>query len=305
MKQDFLSLTDLSANEVWSLFELAKELKAKYQRGEAHQYLKDQTLGMVFLKPSTRTRISFEVGMFQLGGHALYLPADDIGLEKREAFSDVARVISGYVDGIMARMFSHNDIIELARYASVPVINGLTDLLHPCQIIGDMFTIWEHRRTLDDLIVAYIGDGNNVANSWVSLTARLPFTFRIACPEGYEPEAQILAAARAQGVGSVELHREAAEAARGAHVIYTDVWASMGQEGQAEARKRIFKNYIVDSALMNVAAKDAKFMHCLPAHRGEEVTHEVMESSASIIFTQAENRMHAQKALLVMLMGNR
>ncbi|MGH7492458.1 MAG: ornithine carbamoyltransferase [bacterium] len=305
MKQDFLSVSDLSTNEVWSLFELAKELKAKYKRGEAHQYLKDQTLGLIFLKPSTRTRISFEVGMFQLGGHALYLPADEIGLEKREAFSDVARVISSYVDGIMARMYGHQDIIELAHYASVPVINGLTDLLHPCQIIGDMFTIWEDRRTIEDLIVAYIGDGNNVANSWVTMATRLPFTFRIACPEGYEPSGEVLAEARTAGVGRVEILREPAEAARGAHVIYTDVWASMGQEGEVEARKRIFRNYVVDAKLMSLAAKEARFMHCLPAHRGEEVTHEVIESPTSIIFTQAENRMHAQKALLVMLMGNR
>lgn len=305
MKKDFLSITDLTTNEVWSLFELAKELKAKYVRGEAHQYLKDQTLGMVFLKPSTRTRISFEVGMFQLGGHALYLPADDIGLEKREAFSDVARVISGYVDGIMARMFGHGDIIELARYASVPVINGLTDLLHPCQVIGDMFTIWEDRRTLDDLIVTFIGDGNNVANSWINLSTRLPFTFRIACPEGYEPNAEVQAYARSVNLGRVEIHRDPREAVKGAHVVYTDVWASMGQEQEIEKRKKIFKNYIVDSALMQHAAKDARFMHCLPAHRGDEVTHEVMESPASIIFTQAENRMHAQKALLVMLMGKR
>ncbi len=305
MKKDFLSITDLTTNEVWSLFELAKELKAKYVRGEAHQYLKDQTLGMVFLKPSTRTRISFEVGMFQLGGHALYLPADDIGLEKREAFSDVARVISGYVDGIMARMFGHEDIIELARYASVPVINGLTDLLHPCQVISDMFTIWEYRRTLDDLIVAYIGDGNNVANSWINMSTRLPFTFRIACPEGYEPNAEVEAYARSVNLGRVEIYREPKEAVRGAHVIYTDVWASMGQEQELEKRKKIFKNYLVDSALMKLAAKDARFMHCLPAHRGDEVTHEVMEGPASLIFTQAENRMHVQKALLVMLMGKR
>lgn len=305
MKKDFLSITDLTTNEVWSLFELAKELKAKYARGEAHQYLKDQTLGMVFLKPSTRTRISFEVGMFQLGGHALYLPADDIGLEKREAFSDVARVISGYVDGIMARMFAHADIIELARYASVPVINGLTDLLHPCQVISDMFTIWEDRRTLDDLIVTFIGDGNNVANSWINLSTRLPFTFRLACPEGYEPNAEVQTYARSVNLGRVEIHRDPREAVKGAHVVYTDVWASMGQEQEIEKRKKIFKSYIVDSALMQHAAKDARFMHCLPAHRGDEVTHEVMESPASIIFTQAENRMHAQKALLVMLMGKR
>ncbi|MDZ7359765.1 MAG: ornithine carbamoyltransferase [candidate division KSB1 bacterium] len=305
MKKDFLDIADLTPDEVWSLFEFAKDLKAKQQRGEPHEYLKGKTLGMVFMKPSTRTRISFEVGMFQLGGHALYLSPNEIGLGKRESVPDVARVLSRYVDGIMARLFGHEDIVGLAEHASVPVINGLTDLLHPCQILGDMMTILEHRKNFNDLIVAYIGDGNNVANSWVTMTMKIPFTFRIACPEGYEPNKKIVEQAGKSNVGRVEILRDPAQAAKGAHVLYTDVWASMGQEAEAEMRRKIFKGYCIDGALMKLAAPGAKFMHCLPAHRGEEVTDEVMESPQSIIFDQAENRLHMQKAIMVKLMGKR
>jgi len=303
MKKDFLDIADLTPNEVWSLFELAKELKAKQKRGEAHDYLKGKTLGMIFAKPSTRTRVSFEVGMFQLGGHALYIQETNFG--KRETIPDVARVLSRYVDGLMARLFGHEDIVELARYASVPVINGLTDLSHPCQILGDMFTILEHRRDFKNLIVTYIGDGNNVANSWVTMAMKIPFTFRIACPEGYEPDKKMIEQANQSQVGRVEIYREPMQAAKGAHVLYTDVWASMGQEAEAEMRRQIFKSYCIDGALMKAAAPDAKFMHCLPAHRGEETTDEVMESSQSSIFDQAENRLHLQKAIMVKLMGTR
>ncbi len=303
MKKDFLSIADLTPQEIWSLFELAKDLKARQKAGKPQPYLQGKTLGMIFMKPSTRTRISFEVGMFQLGGHALYLSPSEIGLGKREAVADVARVLSRYVDGIMARLFDHEHIVELAKYASVPVINGLTDLLHPCQIVGDMLTILEQRGSFDDLVVAYIGDGNNVANSWINMAAKIPFTFRIACPEGYEPNAEIVARARKANVGRIEIVRDPADAAREADILYTDVWASMGQEAEAEERKKVFKNYLIDKALMAMAKRGAKFMHCLPAHRGEEVTHEVMESPASIIFEQAENRLHIQKAILVQLMG--
>jgi ornithine carbamoyltransferase len=303
MKKDFLDIADLTQDEAWSFFELAKDLKAKQKRGEAHEYLKGKTLGMIFAKPSTRTRVSFEVGMFQLGGHALYIQETNFG--KRETIPDVARVMSRYVDGIMARLFGHEDIVELAKYASVPVINGLTDLLHPCQILGDMLTIWEHRGNFNGLIVTYIGDGNNVANSWVTLAMKIPFTFRIACPEGYEPDKKMVEAANKSNAGRVEIYREPAQAAKGAHVLYTDVWASMGQEAEAEMRRKIFKGYCIDGALMKVAAPDAKFMHCLPAHRNEEVTDEVMESPQSIIFDQAENRLHIQKAIMVKLMGKR
>ncbi len=305
MKRDFLSIADWSTEDIWSLFTLARELKAKQKAGVPHAYLAGQTLGMLFMKPSTRTRVSFEVGMFQLGGHALYLSPAEIGLGQREAVADVARVLSRYVDGLMARLFDHAHLLELAQYASVPVINGLTDLLHPCQILGDMLTILEQRGHFDDLVVAYIGDGNNVANSWVNMAGKIPLTFRIACPEGYEPNAEIVARARAANVGRIEIVRDPAAAAAGADILYTDVWASMGQEAEAEQRRRIFKNYVIDSRLMAAAKPGAKFMHCLPAHRGEEVTHEVMESPASIIFDQAENRLHIQKAILVTLMGKR
>lgn len=303
MKKDFLSIADFTPKEIWALWDLAKELKAKQKASEPHPYLQGKTLGMIFMKPSTRTRISFEVGMFQLGGHALYLSPSEIGLGKREAIADVARVLSRYVDGMMARLFDHEHIVELAKYASVPVINGLTDLLHPCQIVGDMLTILEQRGSFDDLVVAYIGDGNNVANSWINMASKIPFTFRIACPEGYEPNAEIVARARRANVGRIEIVRDPAVAAQGADILYTDVWASMGQEAEAEERKNVFKNYLIDGRLMAKAKPGAKFMHCLPAHRGEEVTHDVMESPASIIFEQAENRLHIQKAILVTLMG--
>lgn len=303
MKKDFLSIADFTPKEIWALFDLAKNLKAKQKNGEPHPYLQGKTLGMIFMKPSTRTRISFEVGMFQLGGHALYLSPSEIGLGKREAIADVARVLSRYVDGMMARLFDHEHIVELAKYASVPVINGLTDLLHPCQIVGDMLTILEQRGSFDDLVVAYIGDGNNVANSWINMATKIPFTFRIACPEGYEPNAEIVARARRANVGRIEIVRDPAVAAQDADILYTDVWASMGQEAEAEERKNVFKNYLIDGRLMAKAKPGAKFMHCLPAHRGEEVTHDVMEGPASIIFEQAENRLHIQKAILVTLMG--
>jgi len=303
MTKDFLDIADLTPDEVWSLFESAKDLKAKQKHGEAHEYLKGKTLGMIFAKPSTRTRVSFEVGMFQLGGHALYIQETNFG--KRETIPDVARVLSRYVDGLMARLFGHEDIIELAKYASVPVINGLTDFSHPCQILGDMLTIREQRLNFDNLIVTYIGDGNNVANSWVTMAMKIPFTFRIACPEGYEPDKKLVEQANQSKVGRVEIYREPMQAAKGAHVLYTDVWASMGQEAEAEMRRQIFKGYCIDGALMKAAAPDAKFMHCLPAHRGEETTDQVMESPQSIIFDQAENRLHLQKAIMVKLMGKR
>lgn len=303
MKKDFLDIADLTSDEVWALFEAAQDLKAKQKRGEAHEYLKGKTLGMIFAKPSTRTRVSFEVGMFQLGGHALYIQESNFG--KRETIPDVARVLSRYVDGLMVRLFGHEDIVELAKYASVPVINGLTDLSHPCQILGDMLTILEYRKNFNNLIVTYIGDGNNVANSWVTMAMKIPFTFRIACPAGYEPDKKMIEQANQSQVGRVEIYREPVQAAAGAHVLYTDVWASMGQEAEAEMRRQIFKGYCIDGPLMQAAAPDAKFMHCLPAHRGEETTDEVMESVQSIIFDQAENRLHLQKAIMVKLMGKR
>jgi len=305
VNKHFLSIVDLTRDEIFEIFDLSRELKEKTKRGEPHHLLKGKTLAMVFAKPSARTRISFEVGMFQLGGHALYLGPNDIGVGTREAVKDVARVLSRYNDGIMARLFGHQDIIELAQYATVPVINGLTDLLHPCQIMADAFTILEHRTTLDNLKVAFIGDGNNVANSWINFASRVPMTLALAVPEGYDPNPEILANARKTGVSEITIHRDPKEAVKNADVVYTDVWASMGQEAEAEKRKKIFQPFQVNEALMKYARPDTYFMHCLPAHRNEEVTDGVIESSNSIVFDEAENRMHVQKAIMVKLMKTR
>lgn len=305
MQKDFLSIAACSKDEILALFESAAEFKRLHKRGESTRPLQGQTLGMIFLKPSTRTRISFEVAMYHLGGHALYLSPNEIGLGTRESVPDVARVLSRYLDGIMARLFAHEVIVELARWASVPVINGLTDLLHPCQILGDMMTIIEHRGSYEGVHVAYIGDGNNVCNSWLNLAAKLPFKFTMAVPEGYEPNRDILQQAQSAGVSEIALYRRPEEAVAGAEIIYTDVWASMGQEAQAATRKQIFQGYQVNDALFAHAHADAKFMHCLPAHRGEEVTDSVMDGPRSIVFDQAENRLHIQKAILVALMGKK
>ncbi|RMD94628.1 MAG: ornithine carbamoyltransferase [Calditrichaeota bacterium] len=303
MKKDFLSIADLDRDEILKLFDLAKDLKAKQKSNIAHPLLQGKTLGMIFQKPSTRTRVSFEVGMYHLGGHALYLGPAEIGMGKREAVSDIARVLSRYVDGLMARVFAHEDIVGLARWASVPVINGLSDLLHPCQIMGDMLTIIEHRGSYEGVRVAYVGDGNNVCNSWLNLAAKLPFELRIATPEGFEPDAAILMAAQDAGQSHIQLFTAPEQAVENAEFVYTDVWASMGQESEAEKRRQIFAGFQVNEALLGHASPDVKFMHCLPAHRGDEVTDEVMDGPHSIVFDQAENRLHIQKAILVELMG--
>jgi ornithine carbamoyltransferase len=303
VNKDFLSIAGLTRDEISGFFELAADLKKKQKSGELVHPLRGKTLGMVFLKPSTRTRISFEVGMLHLGGHALYLSPAEIGLGSRESVPDVARVLSRYVDGIMARLFGHEDIVQLAKWASVPVINGLTDLLHPCQILGDMLTIIEHKGTYEGVHVAYAGDGNNVCNSWLNLASRIPFKFTMAVPEGYEPNREIVQDAKAAGLSEIEIFRSPEEAVKGADIIYTDVWASMGQETEAETREKIFDSYRVNDALFSHAKPDALFMHCLPAHRGEEVTDSIMDGAHSIVFDQAENRLHIQKAIMLELMG--
>ena len=302
MNKHFLSIAELEKNEIFEIFDLTMELKDKTKKGEAHHLLKGKTLAMVFAKPSARTRISFEVGMFQLGGHALYLSPNDIGIGTREAVKDVARVLARYNDGIMARLFGHEDIVELAEYSSVPVINGLTDLLHPCQIMADTFTILEHRKTLDNLKVTYIGDGNNVANSWINFASRVPMKLALAVPEGYDPTPAIMASAKNAGISEITIHRDPKEAVKDTDVVYTDVWASMGQEAEAEKRRKIFMKYQVNDELMKHARPDTYFMHCLPAHRNEEVTDSVIENRNSIVFDEAENRMHVQKAIMVKLM---
>lgn len=304
MKRDFLSIVDYTRREIEEIFSLTAELKQKVKRGESHHLCSGRTMAMIFAKPSARTRISFETGMYQLGGYALYLAPADIGIGKREAVKDIARVISRYNDIIMARLFDHQHIIELAEYATVPVINGLTDYNHPCQIMADMFTVWEHRQTLENHKIVYIGDGNNVANSWINLAARIPMHLVICAPPGYEPDQQTLLAARDQKISTVELIDDPLQAAEGADVIYTDVWASMGQEAETERRKKVFAAYQVNRKLLDRAHQNVLVMHCLPAHRGDEITDEVMDGPHSIVFDEAENRMHVQKAIIVKLLGS-
>ncbi len=294
----FLAIPDFSKAELVELIDLASRMK----RGDyEEQPLVGKTLGMIFAKSSTRTRVSFEVGAYQLGGHALFLSARDIQLGRGEPIRDMARVLSRYLDGIMIRTYDHGDVEELARYATVPVINGLTDLLHPCQVLADLLTVRESLGGWDGKVVAWIGDGNNMANSWINAAGALGFELRLACPEGYTPNAEILE--RNRGKTTIVLAADPAEAVRGANVVNTDVWASMGQEEEQERRARAFQGYTVDDPLMHQAASDAIFLHCLPAHRGEEVTDAVLEGKQSRVWDQAENRLHVQKALMAMLMG--
>ena len=303
MKRDFIHITDLTNDEIMATLQLAGEVKQKVKRREDFKPFRGQTLAMIFAKPSSRTRVSFEAGFFYLGGHALYLGPNDIEIGKREAVKDIARVLSGYNDMIMARLFEHRHILELAEYATVPVINGLTDYNHPCQIMADIFTVYEHRGHLNDLKVVYVGDGNNIVHSWLRLAARLPFHFVCACPEGYDPDANTVKLARDAGLSTIEIVRDPRKAVAGADVVYTDVWTSMGQESESEERNRIFSSYQVNSRLLSLAEKDAIFMHDLPAHRGEEVTDDVMDGPQSVVFDQAENRLHAQRALLAKMLG--
>jgi len=297
-KRDFLAIPDFTRAELHSLFGLAARMKRGLYRKRP---LAGKTLGMVFAKSSTRTRVSFEVGAYQLGGHGLFLSSRDIQLGRGEPIRDTARVLSRYLDGIMIRTFDHQDIVELAHYASIPVINGLTDLLHPCQVLADLMTVQESLGTWEGKVVAWVGDGNNMANSWLNAAGTLGFELRLACPEGYEPNHDIFERnARLTKISITELPEEAVE---GAHVVNTDVWASMGQEGEAEARAQAFQGYIVDEKLMAMAARNAIFLHCLPAHRGEEVSEGVIEGPQSRVWDEAENRLHIQKALMAVLMG--
>ena len=302
MKKDFIDITDFKTEEIQEFFKLAQEIKRKQKKGEITNYLSGKTLAMVFQKPSARTRISFEVGMYQLGGHAIYLSPSDIGLGKRESVADVARVLSRFNDGIMARLFGHDLMLTLGKFSAVPVINGLTDLLHPCQVMGDMLTILEHRGHLNGLKLVFIGDGNNMANSWLNMAARIPMSLTLVIPEGYDPDETIFTNARGSGLSDIIIERDPWKAVIGCNIIYTDVWASMGQEKEMSRRKKIFKNYQVNQSLVNAASPDVKVMHCLPAHRGDEITDEVMDGPKSIVFDEAENRLHIQKAILAKLM---
>lgn len=301
MKRDFLAVTDFTREEIYETFRIAKQLKADVKAGKAHHYFANQTMSMIFSKPSLRTRVSFETGMVQFGGHALYLGPNDISIGARESVKDIAQVISRYNNWIMARLFKHEHILELAKYASVPVINGLTDYNHPCQIMADMLTIHEHRGTVENQKVVFIGDGNNVCNSFLNFAAVVPYHFVLAAPEGYDPDPETLARAKAAGISTIEVVRDPKEAARDADVLYTDVWTSMGQEAERQKRLNDFAGFQINDDLLSHAKADALVMHCLPAHYGEEITEEVLDGEHSVVFDEAENRMHAQKAVMVML----
>ena len=304
--KDLISILDLSAEEAEQIFTQAARLKAKKKTGEAK--LCGKTLGLLFEKPSLRTKVSFEVGMHQLGGYTLYLGPDEVGLGKRESIKDVARTLSRYLDCLVARVYEHASIVELANEADIPVINGLSNLLHPCQILSDLFTIIEKRkRKLKDIKVAFIGDGSsNTANSWVCAAAQFEINLAIATPQGYEPDATILSRAKEVGGESfqekVHIYHNPIKAVDGADVIYTDTWVSMGQDDEREEREKVFSRFQVNEGLIQAAKPDAMVMHCLPLHRGEEITDAVIESPQSIIFDQAENRLHLQKAILLLLL---
>jgi ornithine carbamoyltransferase len=301
MKTDFLSLADHSRADIEAILADARRLKAELKSGARERPLLGQTLAMIFEKPSLRTRVTFETGVKQLGGASVYLAPEDIRLGARETVADIARNLSRWVDMIVARTFSHRDLRELADHATVPVINALSDLLHPCQVLADCQTLLEKKGRLAGLTVAFVGDGNNVVNSWIEAAAALEIHFRLACPPGYEPDREVLARGRAAASSRIEILHDPRAAVAGADAVYTDVWTSMGQEAETQARRVAFRGYQLNEQLLAAAAPDALVMHCLPAHRGEEITAEVLDGPQSVVLDQAENRLHAQKALMVWL----
>ena len=303
MDKDFLHVNDLNKIEFEEIMQNAKTVKSKFKNNEPFSPLANKTMAMIFAKPSARTRISFETGFYRLGGHALFLGPNDIGIGKRESVADIARVLSRFNDIIMARLFDHNHILGLARYADVPVINGLTDFNHPCQIIADIFTVIEKKGKIDNLKISYIGDGNNIVHSWLELAMVTPINFTIICPESFKPDMDLFNKVQRGSLSSVEISHDPFSGIKGSDVVYTDVWASMGQKEEAEKRRKVFKDFQVNGNLMKRADSNALFMHCLPAERGVEVTDEVCDSPNSVIFDQAENRMHAQNAIILKLMG--
>jgi len=302
-KRDFLSVLDLSRDELMDVLDLAARLKKEHHAGTLKPMLANKVLALIFHKPSLRTRVSFESGMARLGGRSIYISNQEIGMGTREAVSDIAEVLSRYVDAIMIRTFAHSWAEDLARHASVPVINGLTDSSHPCQILADLQTVRESFPDLTGRRIVFIGDGNNVCRSWMNAARRLPIEVTLACPEGYELDASFLAAAKKDAGNRIRVEHDPKVAATGADVLYTDVWASMGQEGEAEARKTVFRPFQINKALLDLAKPEAIVLHCLPAHRDEEITDEIMRHPRARIFDEAENRMHAQNALLVRLLA--
>ena len=305
MQKDLLKLLDLSTEDITNILNTADQLKYNQKHGIAHDYLKGKTLAMIFEKNSTRTRVSFEVGTYQLGGHALFLSGKESQIGRGEPIEDTARVLSRYCDGIMIRTFAQDTVEKLAKYASIPVINGLTDFCHPCQVLADLMTIREHKAVLEGLKMCYIGDGNNMANSLIVGGLKMGMEVSVACPEGYDPDPEVLAFAKSNPNFKFSLVRTPAEAAKGADVVFTDVWASMGQEGEKAIREKAFTGYQINAELMALTNPGCMVQHCLPAHRGEEITADVFEAHADEIFDEAENRLHAQKAVMYLLMGQK
>ncbi len=304
--RDFLSIADFSSEELRLLLDAAHDLKKDLKEGVPHAVLQGKSLGMIFTKPSTRTRVSFEVGMYQLGGYPLFLSAQDIQLRRGETIPDTARTLERYLDGIMIRTFAQKDVDELAHYTLIPVLNGLTDLVHPTQAVADLMTIEEKLGRLASLKLAYIGDGNNVVHSLLQICAKMGLHTAIACPPGYEPDQDIVAEAQKDAVRAgvkIEIVEDPEEAAKGADVLYTDVWSSMGQEEEQRERAEAFRNYQINAQLLEKAEDNAIVLHCLPAHRGEEITAEVIDGPRSVVFDEAENRLHAHKAIMALLIG--
>ena len=304
MKRDFIHVTDYSKEEIYDFLDSAIHLKKRINDvNDDYKPFYGMSLAMIFAKPSARTRVSFETGFFKLGGHALYLGPNDIGIGKREAVKDIGRVLSRYNDMIMARLFEHKHMLELSESATIPVVNGLTDYNHPCQIMADLLTIYEKIDSVDNVKVVYVGDGNNIVHSWLNLASIIPLDFTCLCPKGFEPDSKTVELAQNASFSNIEITNNVNDAVQGADVIYTDVWASMGQKEEASSRGEIFSNFQVNSQMMNSTKKDTLFMHCLPAERGREVTDYVMESSNSIVFDQAENRMHAQNTIMLNILN--
>jgi ornithine carbamoyltransferase len=301
MTRHFLALHDYNEIELYGLLTLARELKEKQKRGVPHRLLDGKTVALIFEKASTRTRVSFEVGVFQLGGHGLFMPSGTSQMGRGEPIEDSARVIARYCDGVMIRTFGQEIVEEFAKFSDVPVINGLTDLFHPCQIMADLLTVIEHKRTYEGLTFAWVGDGNNMANTWIEAAAIFGFNLKLACPQGYEPDAKVMAWAQAKAPGRITLTNDPKVAVSGADVINTDVWASMGQESEQKEREQAFAGYCLDDALLALAKPDCIVLHCLPAHRGEEISDSVIEGKNSVVWDEAENRLHIQKAIMVTL----
>jgi len=302
VSKDFIHISDLTSDEIFEILDRSKWIKSQFKQNANYKPFAGKTLAMIFAKPSARTRVSFETGFYRLGGHALYLGPNDIGIGKRESTADIARVLSRFNDMIMARLFNHQDIIDLGDYASVPVVNGLTDFNHPCQIMADIFTIIEKKDKVENIKISYIGDGNNIVHSWLELAMIIPLNFTIICPDNFLPDLELVKKARE--ISSIKISHSPNEGIRNSDVVYTDVWASMGQKDEAIEREKIFSNFQVNESLIENSGKKTLFMHCLPAERDREVTDGVMEADYSIVFDQAENRMHIQNAIMVYLSEN-